>query len=58
MTHFGRRLEDIVCKVSHSGQRPIPFLPDRKTTPGIRTGDTLVDVEGTEYESLFHGDAL
>ncbi len=53
MTHFGRRLKDIVCKVSHSGQRPILFLPDRKTTPGIPTGETLVDVERTEYEALF-----
>ena len=45
--------EGIVCKVLHSNQKPILFLPNRKKTPGIPTGETLVDVEGTEYEAIF-----
>ena len=29
------------------------LLPNRKKTPGIPTGETLVDVEGTEYAAIF-----
>ena len=34
-------------------KRPILFLPNRRTTPGIPTGETVVDVEGTEYAATF-----
>ena len=43
----------IVCKVLHSNQKPILFLPNRKNEPDIPTGKTRVDVEGTEYEANF-----
>ena len=45
--------EGIVCKIIHANQRPIIFLPKRRTTPGIPTGETAVGVEGTEYEATF-----
>ena len=45
--------EGIVCKVSHANKRPILFLPDRRTTPGIPTGETSVNAEGTEYAAIF-----
>ena len=32
---------------------PIAKRRDRKTTPGIPTGETLVNVEGAQYEALF-----
>ncbi len=43
----------IVRKVLHSNQKPILFLPNRKNEPDIPTGETRVDVEGTEYEAVF-----
>ena len=45
--------EGIVCKVSHANQRPILFLPDRRTNPGIPTGETPVIIEGKTYDATF-----
>ena len=42
-----------VCKVSHSGGRPILFLPDRKRTPGLPEGTTEVTIDGEPYEADF-----
>jgi hypothetical protein len=49
----GQDKDAIVCKVSHAGGRPILFLPDRKTYPGIPTGWTNVLVDGELYEANF-----
>ena len=49
----GQDQDAIVCKVSHAGGRPILFLPDRKTYPGIPTGWTDVLVDGELYEANF-----
>lgn len=39
------------CKVSHSGGRPILFLPDRETHLDIPEGWVSVDVSGRRYEA-------
>jgi superfamily II DNA or RNA helicase/diadenosine tetraphosphate (Ap4A) HIT family hydrolase/HKD family nuclease len=44
--------EEIVCKVSHSGGRPIIFL-DRNKYPYTPEGWTDVDIEGEEYSANF-----
>lgn len=41
------------CKVSHAGDKPILFLPDRDKVPGIPTGATRVIADGKEYEAKF-----
>jgi superfamily II DNA or RNA helicase/diadenosine tetraphosphate (Ap4A) HIT family hydrolase len=48
----GRLDEEIVCKVSHSGGRPIIFL-DRNKYPYTPEGWTDVDIEGEEYSANF-----
>ena len=58
MPCFGKAAEgtsgaDHVLLTSRPNQKAILFLPNRKTTPGIPTGETLVDVEGTEYKAIF-----
>jgi superfamily II DNA or RNA helicase/diadenosine tetraphosphate (Ap4A) HIT family hydrolase len=45
--------EGIVCKVSHANERPILFLPDRATHPGIPEGWTEVQIDGEHYEANF-----
>ncbi|MEZ5552365.1 MAG: DUF3427 domain-containing protein [Pseudomonadales bacterium] len=47
------RALSILCKVSHSGGRPIIFLPDRAETPGIPEGWTPVDVDDDRLEANF-----
>lgn len=49
-TRFASR---IVCKVSHSNGRPILFLPDRSTVPGIPEGEQPVRIEGKDYVAVF-----
>ncbi|MEZ5560630.1 MAG: DUF3427 domain-containing protein [Pseudomonadales bacterium] len=44
---------NILCKVSHSGGRPILFLPDREEHPGIPEGWTSIDVDGDMIEANF-----
>jgi hypothetical protein len=46
-------MDGIVCKVSHANGRPILFLPDRTTQPGIPEGWTAVDIDGEPYEANF-----
>jgi len=41
------------CKVSHSGGRPILFLPDRGTHPHIPSGWTTVEADAQTYEANF-----
>ena len=41
------------CKVLHSNDRPILFLPDRATHPNIPSGWIPVDVNGRRYEANF-----
>jgi superfamily II DNA or RNA helicase/diadenosine tetraphosphate (Ap4A) HIT family hydrolase len=41
------------CRVSHSSGRPILFLPDRTTIPGIPKGWTDVLVNGVRYSANF-----
>jgi len=43
----------IICKVSHSGGRPLLFLPPRSANPGIPSGWTNVSVEGESFEANF-----
>ncbi len=43
----------IVCKVSHTGGRPILFLPDRQVQPDIPRGWMDVLVEGQLHEANF-----
>jgi hypothetical protein len=43
----------IVCKVSHTGGRPILFLPDRVGRPDIPEGTTPVLIDGQRYEADF-----
>jgi superfamily II DNA or RNA helicase/HKD family nuclease/diadenosine tetraphosphate (Ap4A) HIT family hydrolase len=43
----------IVCKVSHTGGRPILFLPDRAGRPDIPEGTTPVLIDGQRYEADF-----
>lgn len=49
----GDNASDIVCKVSHASGRPILFLPDRATQPGIPEGWTPVTADGEQYEANF-----
>ena len=42
-------LRNATCGSDKSAQS----ASERKTTPGIPTGETLVTVEGAQYESLF-----
>jgi hypothetical protein len=44
---------EFICRVSHSGGRPILFLPDRKTATGIPIGQTPVYVKDDEYSANF-----
>ena len=44
---------NVLCKVSHSGGRPILFLPDREEHPGIPEGWTPVNVDGAMMEANF-----
>lgn len=41
------------CKVSHSRNRPILFLPDRTTHPDIPSGWQPVEANGQRYEANF-----
>lgn len=41
------------CKVSHSGDRPILFLPDRATHPQIPSGWVVVEANEQRYEANF-----
>lgn len=41
------------AKVRHSGGRPILFLPDRDTVPGLPEGTMCLDVDGTPHEADF-----
>ena len=41
------------CKVSHSGDRPILFLPDRATHPEIPSGWVAVEANEQRYEANF-----
>lgn len=43
----------IVCRVSHSGDRPILFLPSRDRTPGIPEGWVDVKVDGNAHQANF-----
>lgn len=49
----GEDASDIVCKVSHAGGRPMLFLPDRASQPGIPEGWTPVTADGEQYEANF-----
>ena len=46
-------VDRILCKVSHSGGRPILFLPPRDRTPGIPEGWVDVDVDGVTHQAKF-----
>jgi len=54
-----RRIEGVdaaprmTCKVSHSGGRPILFLPSRERTPGIPEGWVAVTANGLAYQANF-----
>ena len=43
----------IYCKVSHSGDQPMLFLPDRAKQSGIPSGWTQVEADGKRYEANF-----
>jgi hypothetical protein len=45
----------IACKVSHSGGRPIIFLPDRTSNPQIPTGSIEVTADGETFGKLGSG---
>jgi hypothetical protein len=45
--------DEIICKVSHAGGRPILFLPDRQQHAGIPHGPTRVLVDGEPHEADF-----
>jgi len=48
------RLPPVIrCKVSHSGDRPILFLPDRNLNPGLPSGTVTVLVDGEAFEATF-----
>lgn len=49
-TKFARQ---IVCKVSHSGGKPILFLPKRDQLPGIPSGWTPIKIADATYEANF-----
>jgi hypothetical protein len=40
-------------KLSHSGGRPILFLPEREKSPGLPSGWTTVSIEGEAFELNF-----
>lgn len=42
-----------VMKVSHTGGKPILFLPDRKQSPGIPEGWQIVSIDGTPHRANF-----
>jgi hypothetical protein len=42
-----------VCKVSHSGGKPILRLPDRKSHPDLPTGPTPLEIDGTTFDADF-----
>lgn len=52
-TAGARGADRIVCRVSHTGERPILFLPDRSRNPGIPEGWRDVMIEGEEYQANF-----
>ena len=43
----------LVCRVSHAGNRPIIFLPDREKTPNIPQGWTNISVDGVTHRANF-----
>jgi superfamily II DNA or RNA helicase/diadenosine tetraphosphate (Ap4A) HIT family hydrolase/HKD family nuclease len=43
----------IICSVSNNGKKPILFLPDRSSNPGIPTGAQKVIADGVEYTARF-----
>ncbi len=43
----------LIGKVSHAGGRPIIFLPDRTTSPGMPSGWTDILADGERYEANF-----
>jgi hypothetical protein len=45
--------DEIICKVSHAGGRPILFLPEREEHPGIPHGSTSLVIEGEPHEAEF-----
>jgi superfamily II DNA or RNA helicase/diadenosine tetraphosphate (Ap4A) HIT family hydrolase len=47
------RADEIICKVSHAGGRPILFLPDREQHAGVPHGTTPVLVNGEPHEAEF-----
>jgi len=42
-----------LCKVSHANGKPILFLPNRDQNPGLPSGPTPVQIDGTTYEADF-----
>jgi hypothetical protein len=48
-----RAATGFVMKVSHSGGRPILFLPDRARSPGIPEGLQSVLIDGKPYQANF-----
>ncbi len=42
-----------LCKVSHANGKPILFLPNRDQNPGLPSGPTPVQIDGTRYEADF-----
>jgi superfamily II DNA or RNA helicase/HKD family nuclease/diadenosine tetraphosphate (Ap4A) HIT family hydrolase len=46
-------VDRFTMKVSHAGGRPILFLPDRATTPGIPEGWTEVRIDGRPHRANF-----
>jgi superfamily II DNA or RNA helicase len=48
-----RQAPQIVCSVSHSGGRPMLFLPDRDQHPGIPESWTPVTVQGESFNANF-----
>jgi superfamily II DNA or RNA helicase len=51
----GERFE---ARVSHTGGRPIVFLPNRERTPSVPHGWTPLSIEGKQYEANFAQVAL
>lgn len=49
----GLSTASFVMKVSHSGGRPILFLPDRASKPGIPHGWQPVQIEGKQHQANF-----
>ena len=48
-----RFAQEIICRVSHSAENPILFLPQRDKNPGIPEGWFPVKVDSSEYEANF-----